>query len=293
MSKLIVGCGYVGHRLAKVWRDAGETIYATTRSEQRAAEFAADGLQPIVWDITQDFANSDVNTLPKVDTVVFAVGFDRRTARETGHTIEEVYVGGLRRVLDRCTRCQRFIYLSSTGVYGQGDGSWVDEDSPCQPNRDGGKACFAAEQLLRQNKLHGEHSIVLRLAGIYGPDRLPQAAMLKRGEPLSVAADAYLNLIHVDDIVRTIQACEQLQTPDLLCVSDGHPVVRSEFYSHLAQLLGTAPPAFEPPVAGTSRAERARGSKRIRNQRLVEQLQPNFRFPTYKEGLDAIVSAMK
>ncbi len=297
MSKLIIGCGYVGQRLARAWQATGETVFVTTRSEQRAAEFANDGYQPIVWDITQDLATAphegDDTSLPAVDTVVFAVGFDRRTAKETGQTIEEVYVGGLRRVLRGCPPCQRFIYLSSTGVYGQGDGNWVDEDSDCQPNRDGGKACLAAEQLLQQHEMHGQQSIVLRLAGIYGPDRLPQAAMLKRGEPLSVAADAYLNLVHVDDIVRTIQGCEQLEPPSLLCVSDGHPVIRRDFYSHLANLLGTAPPIFEPPVPGSSRAERARGSKRISNRRLVEQLQPSFLFPTYREGLEAIVSANK
>ena len=285
MAKLIVGCGYVGQRLAEAWLADGATVYATTRSEERAKLLSEVGYQPIVWDITKD---SDVD-LPKVETVVFAVGFDRKSAKQTGQTIEDVYVGGLERALNKCPAVKKWIYLSSTGVYGQSDGSWVDESSPCKPNREGGKACLAAEQLLATHPIHGEQSVILRLAGIYGPDRLPQAKMLQRNEPLAVSSDAYLNLIHVDDIVSIIQACERITTPTTLCVSDGHPIVRAEFYEYLAELLGTPPPQFEPPEPGTPRAERGRGSKRIRNDQLLAMVKPTFCYPTYREGLKSLI----
>ena len=234
-------------------------------------------------DVTSQTASEP---LPNVETVVFAVGFDRSGP----HQIHEVYVDGLRNVLQRCSaNLKRFIYLSSTGVYGQTDGGWVDENSPCEPFRDGGKACLAAEKLLQNSESMSAKTIVLRLAGIYGPDRLPQAATLKRGEPLRVAADGHLNLIHVDDIIRVIAKCESIATPQTFCVSDGSPVVRADFYEHLAKLLETAPPVFSPPEQGSSRAERARGSKRIRNERLVELLNPKFAFPSYREGLADIV----
>ena len=249
MSKLIVGCGYVGQRLAKAWIDAGEEVFATTRSSERAAFLARLGCKTIVWDITQE---AEVQ-LPNVETVVFSVGFDRKTAKETGQTIEDVYVRGLERVLKKCPPPKQWIYLSSTGVYGQSDGSWVDETSPCNPNRDGGKACLAAEQLLSAHAVHGKQSVVLRLAGIYGPDRLPQAKLLQRGESLAVSADAYLNLIHVDDIVTIIRSCSSIETPTKFCVSDGHPIIRSEFYEYLAELLATSPPQFQPPEPGSPR----------------------------------------
>lgn len=285
LPKLIVGCGYVGQRLAEAWHANGETVYATTRSDERAKCLADSGYQPIVWDITKP----PEAELPNVETVVFAVGFDRHSAKASGQSIEDVYVRGLERVLHHCSSAAKWIYLSSTGVYGQTDGSWVDEDSPCTPNRDGGKACLAAEQLLASHPIHGQQSVILRLAGIYGPDRLPQAKTLERNEPLAVAAKAYLNLIHVDDIVSIIQSCEAITTPNVLCVSDGHPIARAEFYEYLAQLLGTPPPWFEPPEPGTSRAERARGSKRVRNDKLLASIQPTFRYPTYREGLKSIV----
>lgn len=285
MSKLIVGCGYVGLPLAKHWVSQDEEVWVTTRSKDRATEFSKLGLKPLVMDVT----NLGETELPSVETVVFAVGFDRSGP----HQIHEVYVDGLRNVMQRCpANLKRFIYLSSTGVYGQIDGDWVDEASPCNPIRDGGKACLAAEQLLQTNESLSDKTIILRLAGIYGPDRLPQAATLKRGEPLRVAADGHLNLIHVDDIVRVVAKCEKVATPQTLCVSDGSPVVRADFYEYLAKLLETAPPEFALPEEGSSRAARARGSKRIRNERLIELLNPDFAFPSYREGLADIVRQM-
>ena len=280
MAKLIIGCGYLGRRLARHWLDAGEVVFATTRNEERADEFQEEGMRPVLFDVTQPS-----NELPAAETVVFAVGFDR----STGHSIQEVYVDGLRSTLDCLTNdVRRFIYISSTGVYGQTDGGWVDESSACAPNRDGGKACLAAEHLLRERL--GDKVTVLRLAGIYGPDRLPQVATLKRAEPLKVAADAYLNLIHVDDAVRIVAACDSVETPPhLLCVSDGQPILRGDFYGYLAKLINAKPPVFEPPAEGSSRAERARGSKRISNAKLIETLASKFLFPTYKEGLRSIV----
>lgn len=289
MSKLIVGCGYVGERLASYWLRKGEDVFATTRSESRAAKLAAMGISPVLWDVTKQNAVE----LPDATMVVFSVGFDRATAKVEGHSIEDVYVKGLRRALSECPNsAERFVYLSSTGVYGETTGEWVDERTVCRPNRDGGKACLAAEEMLRADPTFGSKAMVLRLAGIYGPQRLPQAAVLQRGEPLAVAADAYLNLIHVDDIVPIVAACEHANAPDTICVSDGQPALRQDFYHCLAELLGTPSPVFEPPVPGSSRAERARGSKRIRNQRLLERIKPKFSFPSYREGLASIVGEM-
>lgn len=283
MSKLVVGCGYVGKRLARFWRAAGEQVYVTTRSQARAKEYAREGLLPIILDVTEQSQTE----LPPASTVVFAVGFDR----SSGAKIQDVYVEGLKRVLHICdANARKFIYVSSTGVYGDTDGSLVDERTPCHPNRPGGEACLEAERLLQQDAAFGNKTIVLRMAGIYGPDRLPQLAKLKNGEPLLVADNAHLNLIHVDDIVRLIVACDnQVSPPTTFCVSDGQPVRRGEFYRYLAALVGCPPPVFEPPATGSSQAERARGDKRISNARLVAELGPTFLHPSYREGLQSIV----
>ena len=283
VSKLVVGCGYVGERLALRWSKRGDVVHVSTRRAERAERFLALGLHPLVMDVTHP-----CESLPEVDTVVFAVGFDR----SSGKQIDEVYVRGLENVLDACPpSVRRFIYVSSTGVYGDADGEWIDEDSECRPNRAGGKACLAAEGRLRNHPVLGDRAIVLRLAGIYGPERLPQVASLRSGEPLRVAADAWLNLIHVDDAVGVIDACvgNRVAPPMTLCVSDGSPVLRGDFYRYLAERLALPAPKFEPPEPGSSRAERARGSKRISNERLVKSLGYQFQHADYRSGLDDIV----
>jgi nucleoside-diphosphate-sugar epimerase len=285
LSKLIIGCGYVGHPLAMHWLRHGTEVYVTTRTERRARDLQRQGFQPVILDVTKP-----VRELPTVETIVFAVGFDRAA----GHSIEHVYVDGLNRVLDACDdQFRKFIYVSSTGVYGETGGDWVDESTPCVPIRDGGKACLAAEQSIAARPDIASKALVLRMAGIYGPQRLPQLAKLQGGEPLGVIADGYLNLIHVDDIVQIIAECDRRVDPGTLCVSDGHPVRRGDFYNYLAKLTNAPPPVFEPPAADSSQADRARGSKKISNLRLLQQFQRSLLYPSYREGLRAIVGQIE
>src|SRR5688572_31019195 len=120
MAKLLFGCGYLGKPVARLWRAAGETVYVVTRTPQRAAELAAEGLRPIVADV----AGSGHFELPAdVQTVLFAVGYDRAG----GRPIHEVYAGGLARAIERLpASLERFLYISSTGVYGHFAGDEVD-----------------------------------------------------------------------------------------------------------------------------------------------------------------------
>ena len=284
MSKLIVGCGYLGKRLATYWSREGHEVWVTTRSKERAVEFHKAGLRPLVLDVT----DKELPPLPTTETAVFCVGYDR----SANNTIESVYVDGLRRIVNTLpTGTSRFIYVSSTGVYGQTSDEWVDEDTPCNPQRGGGKACFAAESYLQSHPIFGKKAIILRLAGIYGPGRVPHMDNLRGERALPVASDSFLNLIHVDDIVQVIAATanKESASPKLLCVSDGAPVQRGQFYRFLADLLKASAPTFVPPPPGSSQAQRARGSKRVSNQRLVDDLNYEFLYPTYRDGLSAIV----
>ncbi len=281
MVRLVFGCGYLGQRVATRWLAEGTPVYAVTRSERRAQLLRQIGLQPIVADVTRPETLLD---LPAVNTVLFAVGFDRNS----DDTIQQVYVEGLHAVLSALgSPVDRFIYISSTGVHGQRDGSWVDENSACEPVRDGGKAHLQAEQLLAEHRI-GDQGIVLRLAGIYGPERVPRRGDLERGGPLPVA-DGFLNLIHVDDAVEVVLAAEkQAVTPNTFVVADGHPVKRRDYYLELARLLNLGNPEFCGPAATTA-ADRRFGSKRIRTTRLMSEMSVQLRYPTYREGLKAIL----
>ena len=287
MAKLILGCGYLGRRVAAAWQAAGEIVHVVTRSPERAHQLAQGGLQPIVADVTQP---ATLQHLPVADTVLFAVGYDRTA----GRSIFDVYVAGLQDVLDAlrdklAPGVSRIIYTSSTGVYGTTSGEWVDEDSPCEPQRDGGRACLAAEQAITAHPL-GDQAIILRLAGLYGPGRIPSERALRAGEALAVPSDGHLNLIHVDDAARVVlAAAEHARPPRTYIVSDGHPVLRRDYYSELACLLGAPAPRFEPPAADSPAAERAGSDKRMNNARLLAELPVKLAYPTYREGLAAIV----
>lgn len=281
MARLVFGCGYLGLRVAARWLADGTPVYAVTRSKERAQVLRRVGLQSIVADVTRP---ETLVGLPAANTVLFAVGFDR----SSDDTIQQVYVEGLRAVLSALrSPVERFIYISSTGVHGQCDGSWVDESSTCEPVRDGGKAHLQAERLLAEHPI-GAQGIVLRLAGIYGPERVPRRRDLERGGPLPVA-DGFLNLIHVDDAAEVVLAAEkQAATPNTFVIADGHPVKRRDYYLELARLLDLGRLEFSEPVAGTV-ADRRLGSKRIRTTRLMSELSLRLRYPTYREGLRAIL----
>ena len=281
MPNLVVGCGYLGLRVAKRWISEGKTVFATTRKQERISEFRNLNIQPVQADITNAFSLSE---LPEFDEVLFSVGFDRKS----GKSIDQVYVNGLKQTLRALDgRFQHLIYISSTGVYGQTDAEWVDEDSECNPTREGGKACLDAERLLDTAELRSK-SCVLRLAGIYGPDRVPRIEQLNSGDPFACETDGFLNLIHVDDAASVVLESSKATSHRLLCVSDGVPVNRREFYEYAAQLLGKRI-EFAPVDPNSAKGQRAAGNKRIRNLRMQKSLNLTLQFPDYRAGLESIL----
>jgi nucleoside-diphosphate-sugar epimerase len=130
------------------------------------------------------------------------------------------------------------------------------------------------------------------MAGIYGPGRIPRCRELQKGLPIEAPSEGYLNLIHVDDAVAAVLAADELAPlPSLYCVSDGHPVVRREYFRQLAALLGAAEPRFIEPQRDAPTALRASASKRVSNQQLLSQLKFPLQYPSYREGLAAILRA--
>ena len=181
-------------------------------------------------DVTKPETLTVLQTLPVLggtppESLLYAVGFDRTAG---GPGIHAVYADGLRNVLAALlSSVTRAIYISTTGVYGNAGGRWVDEATPTDPQRDGGKASLAAEEILRAHPL-GKRSAILRLAGIYGPGRVPYLDKLRAGEPIAAPSEGWLNLIHVDDAARIVVAMdrwlaerEASDGPHVFCVSDG------------------------------------------------------------------------
>jgi nucleoside-diphosphate-sugar epimerase len=281
MRALILGCGYLGKRVAAAWRTGGHDVVVLTRTSERADEFAALGYQPIVGDVVRP---GTLKALPACDVVLHAIGFDRAgpDAKRT------VYVDGLAHSLaSPAGESPRWISISSTSVYGQTDGSWVDEDSPCEPTTDGGRICRDAERLLETWRTEtGRIATVLRLSGIYGPGRLlARAEHLRNRLPFTGRPDAWLNLIHVEDAVQAVvQAAAMPDPPATLLVSDDRPVHREEYYSLLAHLAAAQTPEFQPQPGDADL------NKRCSNRRLRD-LGLTLAHPTIHEGLPSAWAA--
>jgi nucleoside-diphosphate-sugar epimerase len=223
---MIFGCGYLGRRVARLWRGAGHRVAALTRGNADALR--ASVIEPISGDVLDP---TSLRALPAAATVLYAVGLDR----SAGTPMREVYVTGLENVLNALPSCARFIYVSSTSVYDQSDGGWVTEDRSTRPTDESGKVVLEAEQLLQAKC---PNAIVLRFAGLYGPDRLLRKQPILISEPLIGDADKWLNLVHVADGASAVLCAETRAAPaETYNIADGTPVSRRDFYTRLAELL--------------------------------------------------------
>ena len=270
--RLIFGCGYLGRRVASLWRASGHRVAALTR--RNADALSALGVEPITGDVLD---RDSLQSLPVASTVLYAVGLDR----SAGRSMREVYVGGLANVLDTLPPCERFIYVSATSVYGQTNGEAVTEAAVTEPTEESGKVVLEAEELLLSRR---PDAIILRFAGIYGPDRLLRKQPILKGDALVGDADKWLNLVHVADGASAV-LCAESHSP--LCetynVSDGAPVSRRTFYTLLAELLHAPAAKFD------YRPDPSAPNRRIDASKF-RALGWAPRFASYREGLTAAVA---
>lgn len=278
MNRLILGCGYLGSRVARSWKSQGDSVYAVTRCQNNAQRMKQKGITPIIADITEP---DSVKRLPQADTILFSVGMDR----EKYDSVFSVYVDGLKNVLAGISKAPaQLIYISSTGVYGNFDGAWIDENSPTTPAREGGKACLAAEKYLRKSPF-ADQSCILRFAGIYGPNRVPTKALIHSQQWNKIASNGFLNLIHVDDGANIIQkVADQKIVHETFNVSDGNPPKRKEYYQFIAEQLGLPEIPWKE-TAAINRDARSGSNKRVSNQKLVGKLGNLFQYENFRMGL--------
>ncbi|MEW4451708.1 SDR family oxidoreductase [Bremerella sp. JC817] len=284
-TRMVVGCGYVGRPLAAAWQLAGDKVFATTRQQGRARQFENAGWLPILADVTKP---ETLRHLPEADTVVFAVGYDPKGEA----TREQVYAEGLKNVLENLPEStRRLVFVSTTGVYGDAAGQTVDENTPCDPARPGGKAFVEAESYLRNHPIWSQRSVILRMAGIYGPDRIPRSADIQAGKPIPAPGGGALNLIHVDDCVAAIRlAADAEVVSPVYIVSDGTPVDRRDYYREVARLLNAPEPTFEEPDPDSPAGRRSQSDRKMSNQKLVDELGFQPLHGSYREGLAAILT---
>lgn len=302
MSLLIVGCGYVGKALAqqrlkqleKNVSQTDSTVYALTRTEENAQTLKQARIQPLVghWLVEESLPE-----LPE-DLTQVLVAVPHREDPESGLPADsdQHHVQGLQLLLKRLSRTRtaekpmpKLVYLSTTGVFGASvPGERVDETTPVSPTRIGPRIAVAAEQWLLANQSSWKSS-TLRLAGIYGPGRVPLLQKLKEGQPLAVPQEGSLNLIHVEDIVQAIEWLFNAEVfAPLYQLSDGHPVRREEFYRYLSEIHGLGEPEFVDASPQDSRARRST-DKLVDSSLFWSQSKLTPIHADYRSGLSALL----
>ena len=282
MSIFIVGCGYLGERVAREISSLGVSTHALTRQKERAQQFQQYGWHPHLGDWTQ---RESLNSLPVVDTLLIAV---------THRALDNVpavltHVSGLQNLFQQLPHIPaRIVYISTTGVYAQDDGSWVDEESVCAPTRPGGIAALAAECWLRE-RFSPDQLTILRMAGLYGPQRVPNAERMRLKIALSNNDQSFLNLIHIDDAVGySLEALTQPHPLPLYLVSDGHPIPRAQYYQFLAELLQLeTDTTVAEPVSAITPPRRSESNKRINCGKLREHFAYRCQYDDFRQGVRA------
>jgi nucleoside-diphosphate-sugar epimerase len=274
LRALIAGAGYVGDALARALVARGDEVVVLRRS----AASPPPGVRAFRADLT---APGALDALPPAELVFYTAAADERS--DAAYRL--AYAEGVARLIERLARAEapprRLLFTSSTAVYGQSDGEWVDESSPAEPADFAGRRLLEGEALVRGAPFPGT---VLRLGGIYGPGR---TSLLERARSGAPGGPTFTNRIHRDDAAAALLHLALLPSAAPCYVGvDCEPATEAEVLAWLAHRLGVAPTETTAVAPGSPR--RARGSKRCRNARLLAS-GFRFRYPTWREGYEALL----
>jgi nucleoside-diphosphate-sugar epimerase len=290
MRVLIVGCGYVGLPLGVELIRLGHEVFGLRRSASAESELKTAGIQPLFGDVTRP---ETLAKLPReFDWVVNCVA-----AGGGADDYRQVYLQGTRNLIEWLApnSPKKFVYTSSTSVYGQTDGSQVKESSPTEPLAETAKILVETEKLLlgddgsRGRSPHQKFpAVILRVAGIYGPDRGHWFKQFLKDEArMEGDGSRFLNMIHRDDLIGCIIAALKSGRPgEVYNAADDEPVNQLHFFQWLAQSLDKPLPPSEPENPAENR-KRGMTNKRVLNRRLKMELGYQFKYPNFRKGYTA------
>ena len=277
---LSLGHGYSATYLANRLVPQGWRIAGTTRDADKFADLRAQGITPLLWD-----RNAILPWLENASHVLVSAG-----PSETGDPTLALLKPDIEANAARLTWLG---YLSTTGVYGDAQGGWVDETAPLTPATERGRRRVLAESAwaaIPDLPLH-----IFRLAGIYGPGRGPFSKVRNGTARRIIKEGQVFSRIHVEDIAQVLERSMMAPNPGTaynLC--DDDPAPPQDVIAHAATLLGVTPPPELPfedaelsPMARSFYAE----SKRVRNDRIKHDLGVALKYPDYRAGLAAVLAA--
>ncbi|EIC23964.1 SDR family oxidoreductase [Thiorhodovibrio frisius] len=284
--QIIIGCGYVGQLLLRrLGEQCAQPPIGVARQDATLTAIASAGGEPMQLDLDRD----PLDALPSDRALVFHFApppsegaQDSRTARLIEHFGRHGHPG-------------RLIYISTTGVYGDCAGAWVDESWPLHPAAQRSERRVHAEQQLRDWAAGcGSDLIILRVAGIYAADRLP-LERIRQGAPVVKADQApWSNRIHAEDLVEVcLAAAQRAPAGAIYNVCDGHPSTMTDYFLQVAEAAGLPPPPQidlqeAPEHLSPGMLSYMRESRRLDNARLREELGIVWRYPDLSAGLAAV-----
>jgi nucleoside-diphosphate-sugar epimerase len=295
MRVLIVGCGYVGLSVGTGLIRLGHEVFGLRRNPAAEKELLAAGISPLFADITR---LEELKKLPGgYDWVVHCVA-----AGGDGDNYRHVYFDGTTTLLKWLAPNppQKFVYTSSTSVYAQNDGSSVNEASPAEPLAETSKILVETEKILLRAAVEspgnptkpGFPAVILRVAGIYGPERGQWFKQFLKGlAKIEGDGSRFLNMIHREDVAGCIRAALQRGRPgEIYNAVDNEPVTQLHFFQWLAKTLGKD----LPPVAPKD-LPRRRGvtNKQVSNAKLRAELKYEFQYPDFRAGYAAEIARLR
>jgi nucleoside-diphosphate-sugar epimerase len=288
ISVVIIGCGDIGRRVAARWRERGAPVAALTRRPASAKALTDLGITLVEGDLD---APESLAGLPTADALVYY--FAPPPPRGTTDPRVHAFLAAL----DEARPPRRIVYISTSGVYGDRQGAWVDETAPADPQTDRARRRLDAENALRAwGREHGVAVVVLRVGGIYGPGRLPRERLAEGRPVLREAECGYTNRIHTDDLAEVcIAAAERGEADALYNASDGKPGTMTGYFNAVADRLGLPRP---PAISMAEAQERLSPamlsylteSRRLDNRRMREELGVRLRYPELASGLEQAAS---
>ncbi|HZV81345.1 MAG TPA: SDR family oxidoreductase [Geobacteraceae bacterium] len=284
-SLYIVGCGDIGSRVARLALDKGIKVTALSRSMSKCA-----GLQDTATVLLQ----GDLDDGESLSTLDMSGGVVLYTAPPPGGGITDTRVKNFLASVRSGCEPAKLIYVSTTSVYGDCGDELVTEERPANPGNHTGKRRLDAENSFRKwGRAKGVVVVILRVAGIYGPGRIPMDRIVGRHPLLNEAEAGYSNRIHADDLARVcLAAIEKGEDGDIFNVCDGQTSKMTDYFNAITDQLGL-PRLPQVPLS------EARGamtplmfgymteSRRIDNSRMLTKLGIKLMYPTLQEGLKA------
>lgn len=275
---LIAGCGDVGSAVGERLSADGHCVWGL----RRHPDALPSSIQPFVADLT---VPETLQTLPPgLDFVLYTAAAD--AASDAGY--QRAYVDGVRNMLTALAAqrqtIRRIFFTSSTGVYAQSAGEWVDEVSPTQPQHFSGVRMLEGERLLLDSHFP---ATIVRFGGIYGPGRTRLIRQVRHGEAVCQAG-VYTNRIHRADCAGALSHLMTLAELEPVYLGVDHePAEQKTVYSWLAQQLGVVSPRTVP----LREHRNQRSNKRCRNTKLVNTGYV-FQYPSFREGYTAVLDGL-